>query len=59
VAANRSTQLRLAFVWTRRLKRAVAYDSFYLALAESLGCDLWTADQRLHHAVDAPWVHLV
>ncbi len=41
-----------------RLNRAAAYDSFYLALAESLGCELWTADQRLHNAVDLPWVRL-
>jgi predicted nucleic acid-binding protein len=35
-----------------------AYDSFYLAAAEQLGCDLWTADGRLYRAVQAelPWV---
>jgi predicted nucleic acid-binding protein len=44
--------------WTRRLNRAAAYDSFYLAVAESLGCELWTADQRLSKAVDLPWVCL-
>ena len=47
-----------AFAWTRRLNRAAAYDSFYLALAEGLQCDLWTADRRLFNAVDLPWVHL-
>ena len=52
-------QCRRAFAWTRRLKRAAAYDSFYLAAAESLGCELWTADQRLHNAVDLPWVRVV
>jgi predicted nucleic acid-binding protein len=31
-----------AFQWTRRLKRAAAYDSFYLALARRLDCELWT-----------------
>jgi predicted nucleic acid-binding protein len=51
-------QCRDAFTWTRRLNRAAAYDSFYLALAESLGCELWTADQRLCHAIDRPWVRL-
>ena len=30
-----------------------------LAAAESLGCELWTANQRLHNAVDLPWVRLV
>jgi predicted nucleic acid-binding protein len=57
VAAD-AEQARLAFVWTQRLNRAAAYDSFYLALAESLGCELWTADRRLHHAVGLPWVQL-
>lgn len=42
-----AVQNRRAFEWTLRLKRAAAYDSYYLALAETLGCDLWTADQRL------------
>jgi predicted nucleic acid-binding protein len=51
--------VRSAFEWTLRLGRAAAYDSFYLALAEMLGCELWTADQRLHRAVDLPWVRLV
>jgi predicted nucleic acid-binding protein len=50
--------VRGAFAWTRRLDRAAAYDSFYLALAEGLGCALWTADRRLSNAVDLPWVHL-
>jgi predicted nucleic acid-binding protein len=48
-----------AFEWTQRLDRAAAYDSFYLALAEGLEGGLWTADRRLFHAVDLPWVHLV
>ena len=47
-----------AFEWTRRLNRAAAYDSFYLALAEGLQCELWTADRRLCNAVDLPWVQL-
>ena len=56
-----SRQNRRAFAWTRRLNRAAAYDSgclqqHYLALAESLGCELWTADRRLGDAVDLPWV---
>jgi predicted nucleic acid-binding protein len=57
VAAD-AEQARLAFAWTRRLNRAAAYDSFYLALAESLNCELWTADRRLHNAVGLPWVRL-
>lgn len=27
------------------------YDSYYLALAASLGCELWTADERLYNSV--------
>jgi predicted nucleic acid-binding protein len=57
VAAD-AEQACLAFAWTRRLNRAAAYDSFYLALAESLGCELWTADRRLHNAASLPWVQL-
>jgi len=48
-----------AFAWTTRLQRAAAYDSFYLALAEQLDCDLWTADKRLVNAVNQPWVKLI
>lgn len=45
-----------ALDWTRRLKRAAAYNSFYLALARRLDCELWTTDRRLVNAVGAPWV---
>ena len=48
-----------AFAWTERLKRTAAYDSFYLALAERLGCELWTADRRLVNAASQSWVRLV
>ncbi len=38
--------------------RPTAYDATYLALAESAGCELWTADGRLLKAVAGtlPWV---
>ena len=29
------------------LRQGAVYDSHYLALAESLNCDLWTADEKL------------
>jgi len=49
-------QASLAFDWTLRLGRAAAYDSFYLALAEALQYELWTADERLFCAVGRPRV---
>jgi predicted nucleic acid-binding protein len=50
---------RAAFDWTRRLRRAAAYDSFYLALAQTLDCELWTGDRRLANAANVAWVRLV
>ncbi len=42
-----------------QLNHGAAYDSHYLALAETLACDLWTADQRLQRTASplAPTVH--
>jgi predicted nucleic acid-binding protein len=50
---------RQAFEWTLRLKRAAAYDSYYLALAKALKCDLWTADRKLFDTADLSWVRWV
>jgi len=53
---------RLALEWADRLGQVVAYDAQYLALAENLGCDLWTADKRLVNNArqkNAPWVRWV
>ena len=33
-----------------QLKQNAAYDAHYLALAESLGCELWTAHERFYRA---------
>lgn len=52
-------QTTSAFDWTMQLKRAAAYDSFYLALAKTLHSELWTADKRLVHAAGVSWVHLI
>lgn len=43
------------------LRQGAVYDAHYLALAESLGCALWTADRRFHRiAPDASYpVHWV
>lgn len=37
------------------------YDPHYLALAEHVGCEFWSADARLWRAVkdELPWVHLL
>jgi predicted nucleic acid-binding protein len=47
-----------AFDLAERLGRPAAYDTHYLALAEHLACEFWTADQRLVNAVQdtLPWV---
>ena len=47
-----------AFELADRLGRPAAYDTHYLALAEHLGCEFWTADERLVNAVQdvLPWV---
>ncbi len=47
-----------AWELARRYNRSQAYDSHYLALAEILSLELWTADERLYNAVhpDLPWV---
>jgi predicted nucleic acid-binding protein len=52
-------QTTLAFDWTMQPKRAAAYDSFYLALAETLRSELWTADKRLSNSSGVSWTHLI
>ena len=44
-----------------RFSLPAAYDAHYLALAELLEGEFWTADEGLARAVGAslPWVHLV
>ena len=50
---RRTLELALQF------RQGAVYDSYYLALAESLGCELWTADEKFFRAAGpvAPNVH--
>ena len=42
----------------KKLNQPKVYDSYYLALAELLDCEFWTADERLFNSVrqQLPWV---
>lgn len=50
--------LRRAFELANLHGRPTAYDMVYVALAERLSCELWTADQRLVNVVSTSlsWV---
>ena len=41
-----------------QLQQGAVYDAHYLALAESLGCDLWTADARFSRAAGSGSVNV-
>ncbi|MCY4583661.1 MAG: type II toxin-antitoxin system VapC family toxin, partial [Chloroflexi bacterium] len=41
---------RRALELASQLRQGAAYDAHYLSLAESLDCELWTADQRFYRA---------
>ena len=48
------------FNWAVRLNQSQAYDAAYLALAEQLGADFWTADKLLAdraRQLKLTWVH--
>jgi len=52
--------VRTAFDWATRLRQKAAYDGFYLAAAEALEAEFWTADQALvNNARQAgvSWIH--
>jgi len=51
----------LALDLAQRFSLPAAYDAHYLALAEHLGAEFWTADGKLAHTVQAalPWVYLM
>ena len=48
-----------AWALAKRYNRPRAYDAQYLAMADFLGGELWTLDQRLANAVREPWLRLV
>jgi predicted nucleic acid-binding protein len=53
---------RAALLWADRTGQSKSYDGEYLALAESLSAEFWTADQRLFRnlrALGAEWVHAI
>ncbi len=57
-----ASQNHAAFDWTLRMKRASAYDSYYLVLAQALECDFWTADRRLFNTLKDDrlvWLHWI
>lgn len=45
----------------RRFPERKAYDPHFVALADLLGCELWTSDKKLYNRVSRqlPWVRLV
>ena len=49
---------RRAFDMAEQYGQPAAYDVHYLALAEFLDCEFWTADERLVNAVqdNLPWI---
>ncbi len=50
--------LKRAYELATHFNRSTAYDSQYRAVAERLGCECWTADERLLNAVghELRWV---
>jgi len=53
---------RQALVWAERLGQSKTYDSAYLAVAESMQTDFWTADRSLAQSAQrsgTQWVHSI
>lgn len=53
--------LERAWDFANRFNRPTVYDAYYLAIGDLYNCEVWTADRRLHLAVNAdlPWVKLL
>ncbi|MEP7288713.1 MAG: type II toxin-antitoxin system VapC family toxin [Chloroflexota bacterium] len=45
--------LKRGYELAEKFNRPTAYDAQYLALAERLSCDFWTADERMFNAVNS------
>lgn len=57
-----SALCKSALGWAERLQQSRAYDAFYIALAERLQVEFWTADKRLANATEQlglNWVHWI
>ena len=54
IEIRESPQIHLrALELAQELQKPAVYDTHYLALADILGCDLWTADERFFSSVKA------
>ncbi len=52
---------QVVFDLARRTGLTAAYDAVYLAMAQRLRCNFWTADRRLYEAASGwfPWVRWI
>ena len=53
---------QLALAWAEQIRQSNTYDAQYLAMAEYIGAEFWTADAALAEAArqtGAAWVHWV
>ena len=53
---------RSALTWSERIGQSKVYDAHYIALAENLSAEFWTADKRLYHTLQGlgvKWAHSV
>ncbi len=53
--------LERAWYFAQNFNRPTVYDSYYLAVGDLFHCEVWTADHRLHLAVNGSlsWVKLL
>lgn len=54
--------IQISIEWAARIGQSKCYDSAYLAAAEMMQAEFWTADQRLYRAargLGVDWVHSI